>query len=178
MRKFLGMLLLMSCFAGSRAAEGESHPETNRFARMEGVEGAEGNHPKTNRFAGDERGGKVERGDEFREATRAELAVRRGTSFAVWSTYVKTAKRHPEVEILQPVVPKGVRERRGVAYTVIDTELGPRPLRCDVYRPDDGRKLPAVLMIHGGGWNSGSRELQVPMAQRLAAAGFVAIPIE
>lgn len=33
-------------------------------------------------------------------------------------------------------------------------------------------------MIHGGGWNSGSLELQVPMAQQIATKGYVTIPVE
>lgn len=119
-----------------------------------------------------------ERDEVFKEATKAELAVERDSSFALWSTYKKNVKKHPEIEILQPLLPKGVRAQMDVPYTVIETQAGPRPLRCDIYRPDNDSVVPAVLMIHGGGWNSGTRELQTPMAQRIAAAGFVAIPIE
>lgn len=110
--------------------------------------------------------------------TEAEASVRRDTTFALWSTYQKTVKKHPGITILRPTLPAGVRAAENIPYTVLDTPRGPRPLRCDVFRPDDGRVLPAVIMIHGGGWNSGDRSLQVPLAQRLAAAGFVAIPVE
>ena len=112
------------------------------------------------------------------EMTAAEAAVPRDTTFALWSTFVKTRKKHPEVSVLAPSLPAGVRVEENVAYTEFETALGPRPLRCDVFRPDDDGVYPAVIMIHGGGWNSGNRGLQVPMAQRLAAAGFVAIPVE
>ncbi len=110
--------------------------------------------------------------------TAAELKVRRDTTFALWSTYKKTLKKHPEVSILAPALPAGVHAEENVAYTVLDTPDGARPLRCDIYRPDNDSVLPAVLMIHGGGWNSGNRGLQTPLAQRLAAAGFVAVPVE
>ncbi len=110
--------------------------------------------------------------------TKAEREVRRDTTFALWSTYVKTLKKHPEVRILPEAELKGVRSEEGVAYTTLHTDGGERPLRCDVYRPDDDGVYPAVIMIHGGGWNSGNRGLQRPLAQRLAAAGFVAVPVE
>ncbi len=110
--------------------------------------------------------------------TKAEREVRRDTTFALWSTYVKTLKKHPEVRILPEAELKGVRSEEGVAYTTLLTDGGERPLRCDVYRPDDDGVYPAVIMIHGGGWNSGNRGLQRPLAQRLAAAGFVAVPVE
>lgn len=111
-------------------------------------------------------------------ATRAEMAVARDTSFAVWSTYLKTRKKNPEIEIFAPKVPKGVRGVENIPYTTFETADGPRPLRCDLFRPDNDSIYPAVIMIHGGGWNSGNRSLQVPMAQRIAAAGFVTIPVE
>ena len=44
--------------------------------------------------------------------------------------------------------------------------------------PDNDSIYPALLMIHGGGWNSGDRSLQVPMAQQIAKAGYVTIPVE
>ncbi len=119
-----------------------------------------------------------ENGAGEKALTKAEMSVKRDTTFALWSTYVKTRKIHPEVRIFPPLLPKGVSAMENIAYTVIKMSDGDRPLRCDVFRPDDGRIYPAVIMIHGGGWNSGTRQLQVPLAQRLAAAGFVAIPVE
>ncbi len=112
------------------------------------------------------------------EPTAAERLVPRDTTFALWSTYKKTLKKHPEISILEERVPKGVRAIEDVPYTTLETANGARPLRCDIYRPDNDSILPAVIMIHGGGWNSGNRGLQRPLAQRLAAAGFVAIPVE
>jgi acetyl esterase/lipase len=37
---------------------------------------------------------------------------------------------------------------------------------------------PVVVLIHGGGWRSGSRSHLVPMDQRPAAAGYVTVPVE
>jgi acetyl esterase/lipase len=53
-------------------------------------------------------------------------------------------------------------------------EAGGQVLLLDVYRPK-GREevLPAVLLIHGGGWRRGSKADNAPFARHLARAGFV-----
>lgn len=106
-------------------------------------------------------------------------AVPRDTSFTTWSTYKKIHKKHPEAILLPATLPAGVREYKDVVYaTFPNTPWGKRDLHVDIYRPDSKEKLPAVIMIHGGGWNSGDKTLQRPMAQRIAAKGYVAIPVE
>lgn len=111
-------------------------------------------------------------------ATAADT-VPRDTSFTVWSTAVKVRKKHPGQQVLKPELPKGVTAREEMVYCHFDdTPFGARDLHADVYRPEGAELLPAVIMIHGGGWNSGDKTLQRPMAQRLAARGYVAIPIE
>lgn len=56
---------------------------------------------------------------------------------------------------------------------------GRRDLNADIYRPDPGRSLhAAVILLHGGGWRFGSREMVTPFAQALAAQGFLAVGAE
>ncbi|MGI0107503.1 pectinesterase family protein [Salinimicrobium sp. WS361] len=52
-----------------------------------------------------------------------------------------------------------------------------KELTVDVYLPkaEKGGKFPAVLLIHGGGWLTGSKENLRPLAQKLAAEGYVAV---
>ncbi len=48
-------------------------------------------------------------------------------------------------------------------------------LRLDAYVPDGPGPFPAVIMVHGGGWNSGDKEskgLMGPMNEPLSRAGF------
>ncbi|MDE6378441.1 MAG: alpha/beta hydrolase, partial [Duncaniella sp.] len=105
--------------------------------------------------------------------------VPRDTSFTVWSTAVKVRKKHPDAVILRPDLPAGVTAHENVVYTRLHaTPFGERDLHVDIYRPDSQQLLPAVIMIHGGGWNSGDKTLQRPMAMQLAARGYVAIPLE
>lgn len=112
-------------------------------------------------------------------AAAAVPEVPRDTSFTIWSTYLKVRKNHPEVRPATPQATKGVKEYRDVVYSTLkDTPFGDRDLHVDIFRPDNDSVRPALIMIHGGGWNSGDKSLQEPMAQMIAARGYVAIPVE
>lgn len=105
--------------------------------------------------------------------------IPRDTSFTTYSTNIKIKKKHPEAVLTQPQLPDGVKAIENVVYTTIKkTKYGDRDLHVDVFRPDDDKTYPALIMIHGGGWNSGDRSLQIPMAQQIAAHGYVTIPVE
>lgn len=112
-------------------------------------------------------------------AATATDAVPRDTSFTTWGTYLKMRKHHPELTIAAPVLPEGVKAQENVVYQHFDsTKFGPRDLHVDIYRPDNDEVLPALIMIHGGGWNSGDKTMQRPMAMQIAKAGYVTIPVE
>lgn len=104
--------------------------------------------------------------------------VPRDTSFTLDGTYKKERKYRPYIEPVRASLPQGVRAYEDVTYKKVSNSLGEHALKMNIYRPDDNKKYPVLLMIHGGGWNSGSPELQVPMAQQIAARGYVAIPVE
>lgn len=52
-----------------------------------------------------------------------------------------------------------------------------RVLTADVYSPAGGDELPAVLMLHGGGFESGSKEKYRRWGEFLAGLGYVAIAL-
>jgi acetyl esterase/lipase len=55
----------------------------------------------------------------------------------------------------------------------------PQALYADVYVPDGDRAAwPAVLVVHGGGWERRSREDMAGISRRLADRGFVAVNID
>lgn len=62
-----------------------------------------------------------------------------------------------------------LRQHEGLVYA--------RPpsgaLELDVYAPVEGGPYPAVLMVHGGGWERGDRAMERPLARHLAARGYV-----
>ncbi|MCM1521115.1 MAG: alpha/beta hydrolase [Muribaculaceae bacterium] len=112
-------------------------------------------------------------------AERQNQEIPRDTSFTAWSTNLKVIKKHPEAVIAANTLPAGVKAEENVVYTTLkDTPYGDRDLHVDIYRPDDDKVYPALIMIHGGGWNSGDKTLQQPMAKMIASNGFVTIPVE
>lgn len=100
----------------------------------------------------------------------------RDTSFTVYSAYVKALKNHPQIRIVGPELPENVKALMNLTYC----SIGNRALKADIFYPvaKTKKKRPAVLLIHGGGWRSGDRSQQIPMAQHLASKGFVSITVE
>jgi pectinesterase len=114
------------------------------------------------------------------QATKAQTTpIPRDTSYNLAAVYRQISKDYPYAIPAKDSVSKGVLAERNIIYTSLDnTPYGRRDLRLDIFRPKKQGKYPALLMIHGGGWRSGNKELQVPMAEMLAAKGIVAIPVE
>jgi len=102
--------------------------------------------------------------------------ILRDTSLTVASAAVEVLARYPHAAIVFPSLPPGVTERKNLVYA----SIGERNLHLDAYLPDTParRTYAGVILIHGGGWRSGDRSQVVPMAQRLAAEGYVAVAVE
>jgi pectinesterase len=95
------------------------------------------------------------------------------TSFTVHSALAKVKKQYPGSTLAQHAVPANVRQVFDQPYAT----RGAHTLRADVCRPTKKRRggYPAVVFIHGGGWSSGNRRQHLPMAQQLAARGYVCV---
>ena len=108
-------------------------------------------------------------------AQRTEgLTHRADTSFNNAGAYRQARQQYPSIVLVTDSVPPGVQQARNVPYTTIDGHT----LQLDVFYPVHGRKpLPAVMIIHGGGWRSGNRQQHIPLAERLAAQGFVCFTV-
>lgn len=101
--------------------------------------------------------------------------IPRDTSFTVYNTYIKESKKRTYIKIVRSHLPDNVIAKEGIVYSRPSAN---RSLHLNLYRPHDQKKYPALLMIHGGGWSSGDLSLQIPMAQQIAAKGYVTIPVE
>jgi pectinesterase len=112
----------------------------------------------------------------FSSFATAQKTIPRDTSFTVSSAFIKERKKYPFIEVVQPSTPKGVLSKEDVVYS----SIGDRQLHADVFYPAKKSKqgYPGVLLIFGGGWKSGDKSMSVPMAQRLAAEGYVAVAVE
>ncbi|UII27143.1 alpha/beta hydrolase [Fulvivirga maritima] len=96
----------------------------------------------------------------------------RDTSYSIHSAYLKLKKYYSDITPIAPQKLKTIKEKRDVTYAQVG-----RDLTLDVFYPKKKKKggYPGVILIFGGGWSSGSKANQVPMAQKLADAGYVAI---
>lgn len=67
-----------------------------------------------------------------------------------------------------------------VEQDVVYRSVNGADLHLDVYRPSSAEKdqHPAVILIHGGGWNSLNKSTMRPMGQFLAGAGFVCFAVD
>lgn len=70
------------------------------------------------------------------------------------------------------VSPVDVTVTRDFVYTPADW---PQALKADLYKPAGNGPFPAVVMIHGGGWEGRSREDMNEISQRVAERGFVVL---
>ncbi len=104
------------------------------------------------------------------------LDIPRDTSFTVWSAAQKIKKDFPQAVVVKEFQNKNVAEKRDVVYY----SLGKRDLHADLFYPKQtiNKKLPGVILIHGGGWASGTKSHLIPMAQKLAENGFFAAAVE
>jgi len=113
--------------------------------------------------------------------TPVPKTIPRDPSFNPQSAYLKERPHFPQIELAMPQSADGVVAHTNLIYRELrDTPYGDRALHLDVFHPagNKGSRHSVVVLIHGGGWRSGSRSHLVPMAQRLAAAGHVAVPVE
>ena len=101
-------------------------------------------------------------------------AISRDTSFTVISTFLKEQKKFPFIKIAAPSIPANISIAENIVYKTIDK----RQLHADIFYPTTKGFYPGVILVHGGGWRSGDRTQTIPIAQQLAARGYIAVAVE
>lgn len=98
------------------------------------------------------------------------------TSFTLRADYEKQLKYYPDIKPVWPKVNDQVLQKKDLVYA----NYGERDRHLDLYSPkkSDEEKLPLVVFIHGGGWASGNKTMEAPMAIFLAEHGFITATIE
>ena len=93
--------------------------------------------------------------------------------YTIQTTYEKLKKDYPFIMPVEPLKSDNIIAKENLVYKKIDK----KEIKTDVYIPNNGdkRKYPAVLLIHGGGWLTGSKENERVMAQHLAMNGYTAV---
>jgi acetyl esterase/lipase len=108
-----------------------------------------------------------------------DSGIPRDTSFTTSGAFIKAKKQYPFIRPAVPAEFQNMIKYENVVYKTIEVSSEqPRNLRINIYRINDNKKRPALLMIHGGGWSSGDFSMQIPMAVQIASRGYVAVPVE
>ncbi|MGE5314361.1 MAG: alpha/beta hydrolase fold domain-containing protein [Acidobacteriota bacterium] len=102
--------------------------------------------------------------------------IPRDTSFTIYNTAAKVQKTYPNARLVRPELAADCEMETDLVYA----SPGGRDLHLDIIMPSAKKTevFPCVLIIHGGGWRSGSRQMEYPMAERIAAHGYVTVPVE
>jgi pectinesterase len=96
-------------------------------------------------------------------------------SYTAATTYKKLAPAYPFIRIASSEVPPTVRALTDLPYA----QRGEHALALDLYLPAHPKPglVPAIVLVHGGGWRAGVRANFAPMAIRLAERGYAAATI-
>ncbi|MDC7683994.1 alpha/beta hydrolase [Asticcacaulis sp. BYS171W] len=107
------------------------------------------------------------------KAAAAQTPVSGSSPFTVEGVISQQSKDFPNVRAPDLPPTRTITAQEDVVYLT----RGSEKLALDIYRPAKAGACPAVLMVHGGGWESGSRQMERSFCKRMAALGFVAIPV-
>ena len=101
------------------------------------------------------------------------------TSFTTTQAWISIRKGFPEAKIVKLQLPNSVSAQYNLVYaTLPDTPFGKRELHLDLFRPKERGNFPVLILIHGGGWRSGNKSLENPLAMQIAAHGYVTACVE
>ncbi|MDX1634167.1 MAG: alpha/beta hydrolase [Marinobacter sp.] len=100
---------------------------------------------------------------------RTSVAGLLGLVLAGCATHINEPERIPEL------AETDFQVREGVTYS---PPRWPQALQADLYLPQVETPAPAVLMVHGGGWERRSREDMTWLAEALAGHGFMVMNID
>lgn len=81
---------------------------------------------------------------------------------------------HPAAAVEKPIAAVEVTVVRDVVYTPADW---PQALAADLYKPVGAGPFPAVVMVHGGGWESRTRADMDGIAHEVAKRGYVVMNV-
>ena len=108
-----------------------------------------------------------------------QLQIPRDTTYTVWSTHNKLKKQYPKIKTVKPFQLPDVAQRNDITYTTVEYGALSRELKADLFFPkESNQKSPGIILVHGGGWRSGDKSMNTPLAQQLAVNGFIVMSVE
>jgi len=105
----------------------------------------------------------------------AGITGKADTSYNTNVAYRSVIKMYPNAKIVSEFQSSSFKEKRNIVYCKLRSDSGERKLLLDAFCPAGKTKTKrtAIVIIHGGGWRSGSRSQHYPLAQHLADLGYV-----
>lgn len=102
--------------------------------------------------------------------------IPKDTSYTPKSALAKVQKKYPTAELVKPIESLEITIYNNLVYA----NRNGRKLHLDLFLPNDfnNKKLPLIILIHGGGWSSGNKTLMVPLSQHLALSNFISAAVE
>jgi acetyl esterase/lipase len=73
---------------------------------------------------------------------------------------------------------KSVQRSKDITYMQEKSEMNLPEKQLNVFTPKKAEKLPVLIFIHGGSWNSGRKEIYSFMGNRMARRGVVTVIID
>lgn len=107
---------------------------------------------------------------------RMHADVPTDSSYNLADQVVKMTPKYPFIRLAEPVVTDSVKVLQNLVYE----KLGKRALHLDLFLPTflAGTTVPVVVLVHGGGWRSGNKDMEHYMASVYARNGFAAVCVE
>lgn len=95
--------------------------------------------------------------------------------FNIENELTKQRKKHPQITVYQASYDNVI-----CCNNVVYREEGERQITSDIFLPKDtvGKSYPLVIFIHGGGWRSGNKTMDHPMALSVTPHGYVTMCVD
>lgn len=88
-------------------------------------------------------------------------------------------KQYPQITVVKLLQSPNIVQRFDVPYITLEFGNANRELKADLFYPKEiKQKLPGVVLVHGGGWRSGDKSMNTPLAQQLALNGYFVMSVE
>lgn len=103
-----------------------------------------------------------------------EIERPKAQHYTIEATYEKLKKKYSFIQPLTLEFPKNIKVKKNIEYK---TRNG-KSLLADIYFAENSnQKYPGIILVHGGGWISGSKENERFLAQELASKGYVIMTV-
>ncbi|WP_417558668.1 alpha/beta hydrolase fold domain-containing protein [Mesoflavibacter zeaxanthinifaciens] len=102
-------------------------------------------------------------------------SIKRDTSYTVKSVYLKYKKRYKNIKEVRSFHFKNVSESHNIKYK--SESSNDQSCYMDAYFNTDSNYNPIVVLIHGGGWKSGDKNMMQPLAQYIASKGYTCFAV-